>query len=60
MRKITFLTIGLFLSNFLYSQLQWDGQKHGSWRFESNLPEKGYKLRNATLTTTDNLMFRKI
>ncbi len=60
MKKILILFIVCILSTLAYTQqFHWDGQKQGQWRFESNLPEKGYKMRNATLTAADNLTFKK-
>lgn len=60
MKKAIFFTIGFFLATLLYAQpSKWDAQKRGHWRFENHLPEKGYSLRNATLTAADNLAFKK-
>jgi|GEM_PF-737508 len=33
--------------------------KKGKYRYETNLPEKTYSLRNGTLTSTENLAFKK-
>jgi len=33
--------------------------KPGQWRYETNLPEKAYRLRNYSMTAPENLAFRK-
>lgn len=34
-------------------------EKQGQWRYETNLPEKAYNLRNASLTAAENVAFKK-
>ncbi len=59
MAKSKLVTVVLLVSILTYGQdSRWLLQKEGKWRFENHLPEKAYKMRNATLSVADNLTFR--
>lgn len=58
MKRFSLLIAGLLLSAMFSGQdNKWLLEKPGAWRFENYLPEKSYKLRNATLSATDNAAF---
>jgi len=60
MNKIYLIIILLSFSIFVYGQKnRWNSLKPGQWRYETNLPEKGYSLRNYSLTAAENLAFKK-
>ena len=61
MRKLILLLIGLlFAEGFIYSQgYTYAPDKPGKWRYETNLPETGFKLKNSQLTKTESIEFKK-
>lgn len=60
MKKQFSLILFFIINLIIHSQpSEWNASKKGVWRFENHLPEKGLKLRNATLSATDNVAFKK-
>lgn len=60
MKKLVIILGVYCITTFLYGQpSRWSSNKQGQWRFENHLSEKGYKLRNATLTDSESFTFKK-
>jgi hypothetical protein len=61
MKQTAFLASGLFLCLMVSAQksAEFLSDKAGKYRYETNLPEKTYNLRNGTLSSTENLAFKK-
>lgn len=65
MNKTTIKRTALFACTFLYCFAVFAQQsallphKTGQWRYETNLPDKAYRLQNYSLTAGDNLAFKK-
>lgn len=60
MKRILFITAVLILPILSHGQEpRWLLGKEGKYRYETNIPEKTYNLRNATLSSAGNIAFKK-
>lgn len=58
--KKMLLLVFLIAQTALFGQAdRWAPEKAGKWRYETNLPDKGYKLKNSQLTKTESIEFKK-
>ena len=60
MKRTTLIACALILYCATFAQpSRFLPDKPGQWRYETNLPEKAYRLRNYSMTVPENLAFRK-
>lgn len=60
MKRIILFAFTLLLSGAAYAQPErYLREKPGQWRYETNLPEKAYRLQNYSMTASENMAFRK-
>lgn len=60
MKSVPFILLSLFVPFVAPAQqpAKLFPDKQGQWRYESNLPEKAYALRNYSMTASENMAFR--